>query len=123
MNNVFQLFDGGLLQWDFWRIAACTLLTTHLAIVAVTVYPHRCQAHRALELPPLAAHVFRLWSWLYAGMATREWLERHFFTRYTWQGDGLLLVADMLMFGAIGATVWGVQMLWIPVCWPEYKSA
>jgi stearoyl-CoA desaturase (delta-9 desaturase) len=173
MNSVFQLLDGGLLQWDFWRIAAYTLLTTHLAIVAVTVYLHRCQAHRALELHPLVAHVFRFWLWLSTGMVTREWVavhrkhhahcekdgdphspqlfgigqvllqgaelyrreasvaatlqrygtgtpddwvERHVYSRYTWQGVGLLLVADMLMFGAIGATVWGVQMLWIPVC-------
>jgi stearoyl-CoA desaturase (delta-9 desaturase) len=32
-----------------------------------------------------------------------------------WQGVGLLLLADLAMFGAIGATVWAVQMLWIPI--------
>lgn len=173
MDHVFQLLDGGLLQWGFWRIAAYTLLTTHLAIVAVTVYLHRCQAHRALDLHPVLAHLFRFWLWLSTGMVTREWvavhrkhhahcekdgdphspqlfgigqvllqgaelyrreagvaatlqrygagtpddwIERHVYSRYTWQGVGLLLVADMLLFGAIGATVWGVQMLWIPVC-------
>ncbi|HWJ94375.1 MAG TPA: transposase, partial [Telluria sp.] len=31
-------------------------------------------------------------------------------------GVGLLLVADVLMFGVTGLAVWGVQMLWIPVC-------
>jgi stearoyl-CoA desaturase (delta-9 desaturase) len=173
MDNVFQLLDGGLLQWNVWQIIGYTLLTTHLAIVAVTVYLHRCQAHRALELHPAVAHAFRFWLWLSTGMVTREWvavhrkhhahcekdgdphspklfgigqvlwqgaelyrrearvaatlqrygagtpddwLERHIYARYTWQGVGLLLVADMLMFGVIGATVWGVQMLWIPVC-------
>ena len=173
MDHVFQLLDGGMLQWNAWQIVGYTLLTTHLAIVAVTVYLHRCQAHRALELHPAAAHVFRLWLWLSTGMVTREWvavhrkhhahcekegdphspqlfgigqvllqgaelyrreardaatlqrygtgtpddwLERHVYSRYTWQGVGLLLVADVLMFGAIGATVWGVQMLWIPMC-------
>jgi stearoyl-CoA desaturase (Delta-9 desaturase) len=28
---------------------------------------------------------------------------------------GLMLVIDLLLFGAIGATVWAVQMAWIPV--------
>jgi stearoyl-CoA desaturase (delta-9 desaturase) len=28
---------------------------------------------------------------------------------------GLLLILDVALFGAIGATVWAVQMLWIPV--------
>jgi stearoyl-CoA desaturase (delta-9 desaturase) len=173
MDHVFQLLDGGMLQWNAWQIVGYTLLTTHLSIVAVTVYLHRCQAHRALELHPAVAHVFRLWLWLSTGMVTREWvavhrkhhahcekegdphspqlfgigqvllqgaelyrrearvaatlqrygtgtpvdwLERHVYSRYTWQGVGLLLVADVLMFGAIGATVWGVQMLWIPMC-------
>ncbi|SFU30286.1 DesA family fatty acid desaturase [Pseudoduganella namucuonensis] len=43
-----------------------------------------------------------------------DWIERHLYSRYTWQGVGVLLVADLVLFGAIGATVWAVQMLWIP---------
>lgn len=45
-----------------------------------------------------------------------DWLERHIYSRYTWQGVGLMLVADMLMFDVLGLSVWGVQMLWSPVC-------
>lgn len=41
MDNVFQLLDGGLLQWNAWQIIGYTLLTTHISIVAVTVYLHR----------------------------------------------------------------------------------
>lgn len=44
-----------------------------------------------------------------------DWVERHVYSRYTWQGVGALLVLDLLLFGVIGATVWAVQMLWIPV--------
>ncbi|WUR12697.1 fatty acid desaturase [[Empedobacter] haloabium] len=44
-----------------------------------------------------------------------DWIERHLYSRFTWQGVGVLLVLDLLLFGVIGATVWAVQMLWIPV--------
>lgn len=44
-----------------------------------------------------------------------DWVERHLYTRYPWQGVGLMLIIDLVLFGAIGATVWAVQMLWIPV--------
>lgn len=54
-----------------------TLLFTHLTIVAVTVYLHRNQAHRALDLHPAVALFFRAWLWLTTGMVTREWVAVH----------------------------------------------
>jgi stearoyl-CoA desaturase (delta-9 desaturase) len=50
---------------------------THITIVAVTVFLHRCQAHRALELHPAVSHFFRFWLWLTTGMVTREWAAVH----------------------------------------------
>ncbi|HYF41185.1 MAG TPA: fatty acid desaturase, partial [Ramlibacter sp.] len=44
-----------------------------------------------------------------------DWMERNVYSRFQWQGVGLMLIIDLLLFGAIGATVWAVQMLWIPV--------
>jgi stearoyl-CoA desaturase (delta-9 desaturase) len=44
-----------------------------------------------------------------------DWIERHLYSRFTWQGAGLMLILDLILFGALGATVWAVQMLWIPV--------
>src|SRR4030095_12200544 len=44
-----------------------------------------------------------------------DWLERNVYSRFTWQGVGLALVIDLFLFGAIGAAVWAVQMLWIPI--------
>ena len=44
---------------------------------AVTVYLHRCQAHRALDLHPIVSHFFRLWLWLTTGMITKEWAAIH----------------------------------------------
>ncbi len=43
----------------------------------MTIYLHRCQAHRALELHPLVSHFFRFWLWLTTGMVTKEWAAIH----------------------------------------------
>jgi stearoyl-CoA desaturase (delta-9 desaturase) len=169
---VVQWLAHGLLDASWWQIVLFTLVTTHITIVAVTVFLHRAQAHRALELGPVPSHFFRFWLWLSTGMVTKEWvaihrkhharcetaddphspvahglrtvllrgselyraeakvdetlrkyghhtpddwLERRVYSRYSWQGVGLLLILDLLLFGAIGATVWAVQMAWIPV--------
>ncbi|HTJ06212.1 MAG TPA: fatty acid desaturase [Caldimonas sp.] len=165
LSHGFSGFNG-------WEIVAYTLITTHVTIAAVTIFLHRAQAHRALDLHPIVSHFFRFWLWLGSGMVTREWvaihrkhhakcetaddphspqtrgietvllrgtelyraeakdvqtiakyghgtpddwLERNLYARYSWQGVGLMLVLDLFLFGAIGATVWAVQMLWIPV--------
>jgi stearoyl-CoA desaturase (delta-9 desaturase) len=44
-----------------------------------------------------------------------DWIERNLSTRYSWQGVGVMLIIDLFLFGAIGAAVWAVQMLWIPI--------
>ncbi|MCG2633736.1 MAG: fatty acid desaturase [Gammaproteobacteria bacterium] len=54
-----------------------TLLLTHVTIISVTVFLHRHQAHRALELHPLVSHLFRFWLWLTTGMVTKEWVAIH----------------------------------------------
>jgi stearoyl-CoA desaturase (delta-9 desaturase) len=41
------------------------------------VYLHRCQAHRALELHPIASHFFRFWLWMTTGMLTGQWAAIH----------------------------------------------
>jgi stearoyl-CoA desaturase (delta-9 desaturase) len=67
----------GLLGLSWWQLVLVVLAMTHVTIVAVTVYLHRCQAHRALDLHPLVAHFFRFWLWLTTGMITREWVGVH----------------------------------------------
>lgn len=67
----------GLLNWSFWELAAATLLMTHLTIAAVTIFLHRAQAHRALDLHPAVSHCFRFWLWLTTGMVTRQWVAIH----------------------------------------------
>jgi stearoyl-CoA desaturase (delta-9 desaturase) len=169
------LVDGlanGALGATGWQVLLATLVMTHLTIAAVTIFLHRAQAHRALDLHPLPSHFFRLWLWLTTGMVTKEfvaihrkhhakceteedphspqtrgikallltgvelyraesknketmlkygtgtpndWIERNLYTRFSWQGVGVMLLLDILLFGAIGVTVWAVQMAWIPV--------
>ena len=44
-----------------------------------------------------------------------DWIERNLYTRFSWQGVALMLIIDLALFGALGLTVWAVQMMWIPV--------
>jgi stearoyl-CoA desaturase (delta-9 desaturase) len=67
----------GLLDLPAWQVALIILVLTHLTIVAVTVFLHRAQAHRALELHPIPEHFFRFWLWLTTGMVTRHWVAVH----------------------------------------------
>jgi stearoyl-CoA desaturase (delta-9 desaturase) len=67
----------GLLDLSAWQVALVTLALTHITIVAVTLFLHRAQAHRALELHPIPEHFFRFWLWLTTGMVTRAWVAVH----------------------------------------------
>ena len=67
----------GLLDVDILSAVLITLGMTHITIVAVTVYLHRAQAHRALDLHPAVSHFFRFWLWLTTGMVTKEWVGVH----------------------------------------------
>ena len=162
----------GLSPLPWWGYVVVTLVLTHITIASVTIFLHRSQAHRGLDLHPVVSHFFRFWLWLTTGMVTKEWvaihrkhhakveteedphspqtrgirtvllqgaelyrkesknletlekyghgtpddwLERNLYSPYSWQGVGVMLVIDLLLFGPIGATIWAVQMMWIPV--------
>jgi stearoyl-CoA desaturase (delta-9 desaturase) len=44
-----------------------------------------------------------------------DWIERNLYSRFSWQGVALMLIIDVSLFGALGLTVWAVQMAWIPI--------
>ncbi|MCK6431090.1 MAG: fatty acid desaturase [Burkholderiaceae bacterium] len=168
---LFEFLDGGLLGLNWWQLVLAALALTHVTIASVTIFLHRSQAHRGLDLHPIASHFFRLWLWLTTGMQTKEWvaihrkhhakceteddphspqtrglkkvlwegaelymveaknretlakyghgtpndwLERNVYSRFTWQGVGIMLGIDLVLFGAAGIAVWAVQMVWIP---------
>jgi len=71
-----MMFSGWFdLPW--WGLVLTALALTHVTIAAVTIYLHRCQAHRALDLHPVVSHFFRFWLWLTTGMVTKEWAAIH----------------------------------------------
>lgn len=162
----------GLLAASWWQIVLYALVTTHITIASVTIYLHRHQAHRAMDLHAIPSHFFRFWLWLGTGQVTKEWvsihrkhhakcetvddphspqahgikkvfwqgaelyraesknketitkyghatpndwIERNLYTRFSWQGVGLMMIIDLALFGAAGLSVWAVQMVWIPV--------
>jgi len=67
----------GLLDLSFWGYVAMTFVMVQVSMMAVTLYLHRDQAHRSIELHPALRHFFRLWIWLTSGMVTREWVAVH----------------------------------------------
>ena len=77
IESVLSFLDTGLAHATGWQILAYTLVVTHVTIAGVTIFLHRCQAHRALDLHPIASHFFRFWLWLTTGMVTREWAAIH----------------------------------------------
>jgi stearoyl-CoA desaturase (delta-9 desaturase) len=172
LDHLLLFLDQGLLDAAWWQIVIFTLVATHITIAGVTIFLHRCQAHRSLDLHPAVAHFFRFWLWLTTGMVTREWaaihrkhhakcegdedphspvrwglrkvllegaelyraeaanrdtiekyghgtpddwIERRLYSRFPYMGVLVMLALDVLLFGALGLTVFGIQMLWIPV--------
>ena len=172
VDAVLSFLDTGLLDFAWWQIVIYTLVVTHITIAGVTIYLHRCQAHRALDLHPVVSHFFRFWLWFTTGMVTREWaaihrkhharcetpddphspqtrglrkvllegselyreearnretiekfghgtpddwIERHLYTPYSYLGVYFTLALCVTLFGAIGLTVFAIQMLWIPI--------
>ncbi len=77
VQGLLQFLDSGLLGWSNWQIVAYTLVVTHLTILGVTIYLHRCQAHRSLDLHAIPSHFFRFWLWLTTGMETKAWAAIH----------------------------------------------
>jgi len=67
----------GLIDLPWWGYVAVTLLLTHITIASVTIFLHRHQAHRALDLHPVASHFFRFWLWLTTGTVTKQWAAIH----------------------------------------------
>lgn len=77
MDQILNFLSGGILHLTWWQVALVTLVLTHITIVAVTVFLHRSQAHRGLDLHPAVMHFFRFWLWMTTGMVTKEWVAIH----------------------------------------------
>jgi len=67
----------GVLNLSAWGYVIVTLVMLQITMMAVTLYLHRDQAHRAIDLHPVLRHFFRFWIWCTSGMLTREWVAVH----------------------------------------------
>ena len=76
-HSVLSFLSTGLLDFSAWEVVLYTLVVTHITIASVTIYLHRHQAHRALDLHPIPSHFFRFWLWLTTGQVTKEWASIH----------------------------------------------
>jgi stearoyl-CoA desaturase (Delta-9 desaturase) len=76
-SGLITFLDQGLLNLSGWGRFAVFMAMTHLTIISVTLYLHRCQSHRALELHPAVSHVFRFWLWFTTGQNTKAWAAIH----------------------------------------------
>jgi stearoyl-CoA desaturase (delta-9 desaturase) len=76
-NSLLTFASHGLLAFSWLKMVVFTLVVTHITIISVTIYLHRHQAHRSLELHPVASHFFRFWLWTTTGMLTGQWIAIH----------------------------------------------
>jgi len=67
----------GLLDLPWWGYIVAYFLLTHITSLAVSIFLHRNQAHKALDLHPIVSHFFRFWLWLTTGMETKAWTAVH----------------------------------------------
>jgi stearoyl-CoA desaturase (delta-9 desaturase) len=76
-NDLLTFLSSGLLALSWWQILLALLVMTHITIVDVTLYLHRCLAHRALDLHPAVRHFFRFWLWMTTGISGSAWAAVH----------------------------------------------
>ncbi len=75
--NLLDLLQHGILGLSGVAKVVVTLVMLQISLMATTLYLHRDQAHRAIDLHPALRHFFRFWMWLTSGMVTREWVAVH----------------------------------------------
>jgi stearoyl-CoA desaturase (delta-9 desaturase) len=76
-SAVLDFLSNGLTRASGWELFIYTAVMTHITIAAVTIFLHRSQAHRGLDLHPVVMHFFRFWLWMTTGMVTKEWVAIH----------------------------------------------
>jgi stearoyl-CoA desaturase (delta-9 desaturase) len=77
LSSIVDFLINGFVGLTAWQVVIYTLVVTHITIASVTIYLHRHQAHRALELHAVPSHFFRFWLWLTTGQVTKEWAAIH----------------------------------------------
>ena len=76
-DSIVQWAINGWTDASGWQVLAFTLIVTHITIASTTIFLHRSQAHRALELHAIPSHFFRFWLWLTTSTVTKQWVAVH----------------------------------------------
>jgi stearoyl-CoA desaturase (delta-9 desaturase) len=76
-DTVLNFIDGGFTSATWPWLVLYFVVAAQLTILSVTLYLHRSQAHRGVDIHPALGHVFRLWLWMSTGMVTKEWVAVH----------------------------------------------
>ena len=76
LQFVYEHFYG-IADLSFWGYVVVALLFVHVTLLAITLYYHRDQAHRSVDLHPALRHFFRFWLWMNTGVNTKEWVAVH----------------------------------------------
>lgn len=76
-GSILNVLDTGLLALPWWGTSAAVLAMIFVTTVATTVFLHRAQTHRGVDLHPAVSHFFRFWLWLTTSIVTREWVAIH----------------------------------------------
>ena len=76
-DSIVQWAINGWTAASGWQVLAFTLIVTHITIASTTIFLHRSQAHRALELHAIPSHFFRFWLWLTTSTVTKQWVAVH----------------------------------------------
>lgn len=71
------ILTTGLLHWPIWALVIVWFVTLHVTVVAVSLYLHRDQTHRAVTLHPVVRHFLRFWIWFTTATSTCEWVSVH----------------------------------------------
>jgi stearoyl-CoA desaturase (delta-9 desaturase) len=67
----------GLANLELWGYVLVALLFMHVTLLGITLYYHRDQAHRSVDLHSAVRHFFRFWLWMNTGANTKEWVAVH----------------------------------------------
>lgn len=76
MEFIYTHFYG-LADLSVLGYVVVTLLWMHVTMMGITLYFHRDQAHRSVDLHPALRHFFRFWLWMSTGAPTKEWVAVH----------------------------------------------
>ncbi len=76
MQFIFNHYHG-LANLPWWGYLVVALVVMQVTLLGITLYYHRDQAHRAIDLHPALRHFFRMWLWMNTGANTKQWVAVH----------------------------------------------